>query len=120
MARELRPYTVGITRKENTIFENERTAAHYKIETLLEIWGTNSTLTEKEVTLEMSYFDLHDPEWKETTSEEVTLAPNSSTELFKGALTGVPLRSKQSEIPPMIVASARLVVCASLSMFSVR
>ncbi|KAH8830756.1 glycoside hydrolase family 2 protein [Flagelloscypha sp. PMI_526] len=108
IARELRQWTVGMTRKEYTKYENDRTAAFYKIETVLEIWGTNSTLTDKEVTLEVTFFDLHNPEWKESFSKEVTLAPNSSTELFKGSLPGVPLRTNKSEIPPVIIASARL------------
>ncbi|TFK28781.1 beta-mannosidase [Coprinopsis marcescibilis] len=108
VARELRPFTVGMTRKEVQTFENERSADRFKIDTVLEIWGTNSTLNSKNVSLEVTAFDL-DSEWTESWSESVTLAANASTELFKGPLTGQPPRTKKSEVPRTIIVSARLV-----------
>lgn len=73
----------------------------------MEIWGTNSTLTEKKVTLEVTSFDL-DSDWTEQRKQEVVLAPNSSTELWKGDLPGQPLRTKYSQVPEVIVVSSRL------------
>lgn len=108
VARELRPFTVGMTRKEHKTFADERSAAKFTIETQLEIWGTNSTLTDKKVTLEVTSFDLNS-EWRDKWTKEVELARNSSTELFKGDLPGQPIRTKQSDVPKVIVVSARLI-----------
>ncbi|KAG6817452.1 hypothetical protein H0H87_008620 [Tephrocybe sp. NHM501043] len=108
VARELRPFTVGMTRKEHKTFVDDRYADKFTIETRLEVWGTNSTLTEKRVTLEVTTFDLQS-EWRDKTSTEVVLAPNASTELFKGALPGQPIRTKASEVPRVLIVSARLI-----------
>jgi len=59
------------------------------------------------VKLEVTSFDL-ESEWKDKWSTDVILAPNSSTELFKGNLPGQPSRTKASEVPKAIVVSARL------------
>lgn len=107
IARELRPYTVGMTRKEHQTFPDERSAAQFTIETKLEIWGTNSTLADKQATLEVTSFDLHS-DWKYTWSQEVLLAQNSSTELWKGMLPGQELRRNKKDSPKMIIVSARL------------
>jgi beta-mannosidase len=107
IARELRPYTVGMTRKESQTFNNDKTAAFFKIETVLEIWGTNNTLEEKKVKLELTAFDL-DSDWTESWSKDVVLAPNSSTELYKGEAPGLPARTKKSDVPRTITLSARL------------
>ena len=107
IARELRPFTVGMTRKEKKTYADESTAAFFEIETVLEIWGTNATLEEKKVTLEVASFEL-DSEWTDTWSREVALPPNASTELWKGELPGQPKRTKASEVPRTIVVSARL------------
>ncbi|KAL5507967.1 hypothetical protein ACEPAH_5585 [Sanghuangporus vaninii] len=108
IARELRPYTVGMTRKEKKIFSNEYKAADFRIDTELEIWGTNSRLEEKRVKLLVQSFDLYDSDWTDSWSEDVVLAPNASTELWKGPLPGQPTRTKLSETPKPIVVSARL------------
>lgn len=107
IARELRPFTVGMTRKEITTYANDLSAASLTIDTLLEIWGTNSTLVEKTLTLQVTSFDL-DSDWTESWSKEVVLAPNSATELFKGDLPGQPQRKSQSQVPKAIIVSARL------------
>ena len=65
IARELRSYTAGITRREVITFADDRTAADLTIDTVIEVWGTNSTLTEKRVTFEFLNHDLHDPEFKD-------------------------------------------------------
>ncbi|OCH90937.1 glycoside hydrolase family 2 protein [Obba rivulosa] len=105
--RELRPYTVGMTRKEKKTFADDLTATFFTIETVLEIWGTNSTLSAKSATLEVTAFDLHS-DWTEKWSKPVVLAPNSSTELYAGELLGQPKRTKLSEVPKTIIVSARL------------
>ncbi|KAH9938328.1 glycoside hydrolase family 2 protein [Fomitopsis serialis] len=105
--RELRPYTVGMTRKDKQTFADDLTAAFFNLDTVLEIWGTNSTLQEKRAVLEVTAFDLHS-DWRETSKQDVALAPNASTELFKGLLPGQPRRTKLSEAPKTIVVSARL------------
>ncbi|KZP32901.1 glycoside hydrolase family 2 protein [Athelia psychrophila] len=107
IARELRPYTVGMTRKEKQKNENENTAAFFTVKTALDIWGTNSTLVEKKVTLEVTSFDL-DSDWTDKWTKDVVLLPNSSTEIWKGDLPGQPTRTKYSQVPEVIVVSSRL------------
>jgi len=107
VARELRPFTVGMTRKDKQTFANDLSAADFTIETVLEIWGTNSTLSDKKVTLEVTSFDL-ESDWTHKWDQEVVLAANASTEIFKGKVPGQPDRKKQSDIPKVIVVSARL------------
>ncbi|KAF8913858.1 beta-mannosidase [Gymnopilus junonius] len=107
IARELRPFTVGMTRKEKKTYANDRSAADFTIESLLEIWGTNSSLSDKTVTLEVTSFDL-ESDWTDKWDNQVVLAANSSTELFKGKVPSQPDRKKQSDVPKVIVISARL------------
>ena len=99
-----------MTRKEIKHFPSELSAAEFTIETLLDIWATNSTLEEKEVTLEVKVFDLElDEDFpKETWTELVLLPPNSSTELWRGKLPGQPERTRESEVSKPLVVSARL------------
>ncbi|KAI0723105.1 glycoside hydrolase family 2 protein [Earliella scabrosa] len=106
--RELRPHTVGMTRKEKKTFADDASAAFFTVETVLEIWGTNSTLEPKRATLEVTAFDLHAPDWREGFSQDVVLAPNAATELWAGALPGQPVRTKLSDVPKTIIVSARL------------
>jgi len=96
-----------MTRKEKKVFANDKSAADFTIETLLEIWATNSTLTDKKVTLEVTSFDL-ESDWTDKWTQEAVLVANASTELFKGKVPGQPDRKKQSDIPKVIVVSARL------------
>jgi len=107
IARELQPFTVGIVRKEIKSFPNDRSAAVFTIDTVLEIWGTNSTLLDRKVTLEVSTFDLRS-ELIDKWAKEVVLARNSSTEFYKGDLPGQPRRTKASEVPMVLIVSARL------------
>ncbi|KAF7313298.1 Beta-mannosidase B [Mycena chlorophos] len=108
IARELRPFTVGMTRKDSTTFPDELSAAKFTIDSVLEIWGTNSTLVEKQITLEVTSFDLDSDCWRDQWTKSAVLQPNSSTELFKGPLPGQPVRTKKSDVPKPIVVSARL------------
>jgi len=107
IARELRPITVGVTRKEKKTYRDDCSAAFFVIDTILEIWGTNSTLSEKKAILEVSSFDL-ESDWRDRWSKQVRLTANSSTEVFKGHLPGQPTRTKASEVPRVIVVLARL------------
>lgn len=96
-----------MTRKEVQTFADELKADDFKIETVLEIWGTNSTLVETKATLDVTFFDLHSS-WTDNWTKEVVLSPNSSTELYKGQLSGQPARTTKSELPKVIIVSARL------------
>jgi beta-mannosidase len=109
IARELRPFTVGITRKEDKEYANERTLAHFTITSKLEIWGTNSTLEPKRATLQVTSFDLERPDWSDQWEINVTLTPNASTELWAGKVPGQPVRTRESQVPKAIIVSARLV-----------
>jgi len=109
--RELDSITVGMTRKEIKIFSNELSAAEFTIETMLDIWGTNGTLEEKEAILEVRVFDLDSLDedcLKETWTELVILGPNSTTELWRGKLPGQPDRTRECEVSKPLVVSARL------------
>ena len=97
-----------MTRKEKKTYADELSAAFFSIETVLEVWGTNSTLTAKTAVLEVTSFDLENPDWRDKWDREVVLAPNASTELWKGELPGQPVRTTRSEKPKTIVVSARL------------
>lgn len=96
-----------MTRKENKTFFDELSAGDFKIETILQIWGTNSTLTEKKARLEVTLFELH-TDWTHQFVEDIVLQANSSTELFSGQLPGQPVRTKLSQVPRVIIVSARL------------
>lgn len=96
-----------MTRKDKRKNKDENTAAFFEVKTALEIWGTNSTLSEKKATLEVTSFDL-DSDWTEQRRHDVVLAPNSSTELWKGDLPGQPTRTKYSQVPEVIIVSSRL------------
>ncbi|KAJ1311549.1 hypothetical protein OPQ81_010033 [Rhizoctonia solani] len=109
IARELRPYTVGMTRKMIKTPLGPMSALYSSIETHLEVWGTNSTLKAKRATLEIRSFDLEaDGKLIDTQKLEVVLAPNSSTELWKGVLPGEGKRTRDSDPQNVIVVQARL------------
>ena len=109
ISRELRPYTVGMTRAVKKTYRDDRSAAFFTIEHVLEIWGTNSRLEDKEVYLDVIAFDLDDGAWRGGIEKrKVLLMGNSATELYKGPLPGQPIRTKESEVPKPIVVSARL------------
>jgi beta-mannosidase len=97
-----------MTRKDYKEYADERTLAHFTITSQLEIWGTNGTLEKKHATLQVTSFDLERSEWSTRWEMAVTLAPNASTELWKGQVPGQPARTRESEVPKMIIVSARL------------
>jgi beta-mannosidase len=96
-----------MTRKEKKTFANDLTVVDYTIETVIEIWGTNSTLEEKKATLDVKCFDL-ETDWTHEWREDITLGANQATELWKGELPGQPKRTKESEVPKVIIISARI------------
>jgi beta-mannosidase len=122
--RELATFTVGMTRKFTKIpLESKpHSAVYFEIDSQLEIWATNSTLEEKEVTLVLNAWDIDNPSWtwswdgsdlstpasSNMIGRKVKLGPNKSTEIWSGRVPGQPVRSKESERPKNIVVQARL------------
>jgi beta-mannosidase len=97
-----------MARKEIQNFPDARSAARFTLDTVLEIWGTNSTLEDKTATLEVTAFDLQS-DWTERWSKKITLLANASTELFDGGLPGQPTRVKKSDVKKDIIVAARLI-----------
>jgi len=97
-----------MTCKEYKEYADERTLAHLTITSRLEIWGANSTLEPKRAILQVTSFDLERPDWRDQWETNVTLAPNASTELWRGKVPGQPVRTRESQVPKAIVVSARL------------
>ena len=88
IARELRPYTVGMARKDIKKFDDESTGAFFTINQELQLWACNSTLKEKKAKIELVSFDLNGGE-VDRQSFGGKLAPNASTEIWKGDVPGV-------------------------------
>ncbi|CDO71388.1 Glycoside Hydrolase Family 2 protein [Trametes cinnabarina] len=63
--RELARYTVGMARTERKTFPDPLSAATFTIESVLAIWGTNSTLEPKRAVLEVTAFDVEVADWRE-------------------------------------------------------
>lgn len=99
-----------MTRKEHKRFANDSSAVDFTVETIIEIWGTNSTLDEKKAKLEVTCFDLDDEKWRDGFEQDIVLKQNSSTEIWKGKLPGQLDRKKDSEISRNIIISAKLLV----------
>ena len=109
IARELRPLTVGMARATKKTYRDDRSAAFFTIEHVLEIWGTNSMLEDKEAYLDVITFDLEDGDWRGGIEKrKISLRSNSATELYNGPLPGQPIQTRESEVPKPIVVSARL------------
>ncbi len=116
MARELAPFTVGMTRKAVKTFASQDSVAFFTISSVLEIWGTNSHSTEKKVCVELSAFDVEagtpvgfTADGWSTGKKEVTLAPNSTTEIWKGKTPGIEDVNVEGMRSKPIVVQARLV-----------
>jgi len=110
IARELRQHTVGMTRKQIKVpSEDHRSAAFFTLDTSVEVWGTNSQVSDKSAKLVLEAFDLDVEEWRWKEEKEVMLAANSSTELWKGQVPGQPPRYGYSEPIRNIIISGRLV-----------
>ena len=87
IARELRPYTVGMARKDIKKFDDESTGAFFTINQELQLWACNSTLKEKKAKIQLVSFDLNGGE-VDRQSFGGKLAPNASTEIWKGDVPG--------------------------------
>ena len=116
IARELAPFTVGMTRKSVKTFAAPDTLAHFTISSVLEIWGTNSYSQEKRVCLELNAFDVEagtpipfTADGWDGGKKEVTLAPNSTTEIWKGQTPGVEDVHVEGMHNKPIVVQARLI-----------
>ncbi|GFZ45160.1 Beta-mannosidase B [Saitozyma sp. JCM 24511] len=108
IARELTPYTVGMARKDVKKPRDAVTSAFFEITQEIELWGCNSTVESKKAKVELVSFDLDEGEVDRRTLD-VTLAPNSSTEIWKGAVPGQTVRTSSGQVPKPIVVQARLV-----------
>lgn len=99
-----------MTRKEVKTATKPHSEAFFEIDTVLELWATNSTVDQKKVTLDVKSFDLDAGLVYELPKKEVTLDANAATELWKGSLDvfGQPKRTKKSEVPRTLIISARL------------
>ncbi|KAL1410297.1 hypothetical protein Q8F55_004303 [Vanrija albida] len=107
IARELRPYTVGMTRKEIKTMRDSTTAAFYTIRHEVELWGCNSTVEPKAAKVELVSFDLNDGV-VDKRDFPVVLQPNASMEIWKGDVPGQPVRTSVSQAPRPIVVQAVL------------
>jgi beta-mannosidase len=102
IARELRPITVGMTRKEIKKPRDGVTGAFYEIshevrrdslirsiitDTKLELWGCNSSLEAKTVKVQLDSWLLGEGQVDQR-DFTVSLDPNSSTEIWKGTVPG--------------------------------
>nr|GAT54791.1 predicted protein [Mycena chlorophos] len=95
VARQLAPISVGISRTVVKSRDNDRPIQYYDFSTFLsyganlEIWGTNSTLTSRSATLEISCIDLLTA-WTHKETHSVTLLANQATELLSMPCPGPP------------------------------
>ncbi|KAI5121343.1 hypothetical protein M0805_000651 [Coniferiporia weirii] len=99
IARELKPYTVGIFRQVHKSRDNDRPRQFYDFSTFpctgatIEVWGTNATLETRAAKVEISFVDISS-DWVQSKTHEVVLAPNQTTEVFTMA---VPEPSESSD-----------------------
>jgi beta-mannosidase len=98
-----------MTRKTVKTPLSPTSALYSSIVTNIEMWGTNSTLEPVKATLEIRSFDVEGGgKLIDTQKLDVTLASNSSTELWKGVLPGEGKRTRDSDPNKVIVVQARL------------
>jgi hypothetical protein len=111
IARELRPYTVGMARKDIKKFDDESTGAFFTINQELQLWACNSTLKEKKAKIELVSFDLNGGE-VDRQSFGGKLTPTASTEIWKGDVPGM-FMSLHVRVWLMIRSSRQEVRCRS-------
>ncbi|WVF68284.1 hypothetical protein IAT40_003049 [Kwoniella sp. CBS 6097] len=107
IARELRPFTVGITRKDVKEHKDKTTSAFFKVTQQLELWACNSTLEAAKGQIVLDSYNLNTGDRK-TQTYDVELSANSSTEIWSGVCPGQPVRENDAQIPEPIVVQARL------------
>ncbi|KAM5541197.1 hypothetical protein V8D89_005126 [Ganoderma adspersum] len=119
IARELSPISVGMFRTVTQNRENDRPKQFYEfgafrsVSATIEVWGTNATLSARDVRLELQFVDLYS-DWKQTSTLDVTLLPNQTTELASLRVPGPAPPSAISVDPShSVVVGARLVDAVS-------
>ncbi|EIW73529.1 hypothetical protein TREMEDRAFT_42399 [Tremella mesenterica DSM 1558] len=105
--RELQAYTIGMSRSDIEVPRDPTTDAFLTIRSQVELWGCNSTLSPKPVHVELSAFDLNSGPVAKI-SWDITLLPNSSTEIWTGEIPGQPVRTSRAQIPLPIVLHATI------------
>ncbi|OCF62027.1 hypothetical protein L486_01693 [Kwoniella mangroviensis CBS 10435] len=107
IARELKRFTVGITRKHVKVYRDKSTSAFFEIKEQMELWACNSTLEYVDVKVVLETYNLNTKQrdWK---SFDIQLGPNASTEIWQNIVPGQPTRTDDSQVPEPIVAQARL------------
>lgn len=106
IARELAPVTVAAQRTVTHNRASDRPRAFYEfgatqsLGATLDIWGTNSTLSNVEVTVEINAIDLRSPSWKfSKTIPSFTLLSNQSTEILSEPVPCPSLKEIEYDIP---------------------
>jgi beta-mannosidase len=106
-----------MTRKTVKTYDSKDSIAFFTISSVLEIWGTNSQTRSKAVCLELRAYDVESgtvikevdaTSWNNG-KKEVTLAPNSTTELWKGQTPGIDDVRVEGMRSRAVVIQARLV-----------
>lgn len=106
IARELRPLTVGMARKDIKTYR-DGSLAFFETRSEVQLWACNSELEEKTVRVELVAFDLNDGEL-DRQHWDVTLKPNASTEIWAGDVPGQAVRTSDADVPRPIVLQARI------------
>nr|XP_019043746.1 hypothetical protein I302_08327 [Kwoniella bestiolae CBS 10118]OCF22676.1 hypothetical protein I302_08327 [Kwoniella bestiolae CBS 10118] len=107
IARELRTYTVGITRKDVKTHRDSSTSAFFEIKEEMELWACNSSVNPIDVEVVLETFNLNTSQ-REQKTFNAQLQPNASTEIWSGPVPSQPIRTDHSQIPEPIVIQARL------------
>jgi beta-mannosidase len=73
----------------------------------MQLWGCNSTLSTKSVVVVLESFNLNTSQ-RSQKEFKVELAPNASTEIWKGDVPDQPIRTNDAQVPEPIIVQARL------------
>ncbi|TXT10534.1 hypothetical protein VHUM_02039 [Vanrija humicola] len=107
IARELKPFTVGMARKENKVQSDPGRPSVLTITSEIQLWACNSSLSPKPVTVDLDFWDL-ERGLVGRNSHNVTLAPNAATEVWAGEVLGDDQRASDADAPRPIIVGARL------------
>jgi hypothetical protein len=100
-----------MARKDIKKFDDESTGAFFTINQEVQLWACNSTLKEKKAKIELVSFDLNGGE-VDRQSFGGKLAPNASTEIWKGDVPGM-FMSLHERVWLMIRSSDQEIRCRS-------
>jgi hypothetical protein len=100
-----------MARKDIKKSDDESTGAFFTINQELQLWACNSTLKEKKAKIELVSFDLNGGE-VDRQSFGGKLAPNASTEIWKGDVPGM-FMSLHARVWLTIRSSGQEVRCRS-------